>query len=36
MPEEKNGQNGGKVGLVDKVKDQLASDVQSLKTEMPA
>ena len=36
MPEEKNGQNGGKVGLVDKVKDQLASDVQSLKTDMPA
>ena len=36
MAEEQNGKNGGKVGLVDKVKDQLSSDVQSLKTEMPA
>ena len=33
MAEEKN--NGGKVGLVDKVKDQLSSDIQSLKTDMP-
>ncbi len=36
MAEEKNGQNGGKVGLVDKVKDQLASDVPSLKTDRRA
>src|SRR5215472_12607792 len=33
MPEDKeNGKNGGRVGLVDRVKD----DVQSLKTEIPA
>ena len=33
MPEDKqNGKNGGRVGLVDRVKD----DVQSLKTDIPA
>ena len=37
MPEEtQNGKNGGKVGLVDRVKGQITGDVESLKTEMPA
>ena len=36
MPEEKNGKNGNRVGLLERVKAGVKEDVQSLKTDMPA
>src|SRR5207302_195298 len=35
MAEEKNGKNGGKVGLLDRVKEKITGDVQALKTDIP-